>query len=51
MRKDEYQKIEHALEERLERVKIDKDYSRELLKKTGIYNSDGSLSKNYGGDK
>ncbi|MFA6282178.1 MAG: hypothetical protein WCY05_06745 [Candidatus Omnitrophota bacterium] len=47
MTKIEYQKIEHALKERLERVKTDKDYSRELLKKTGIYKEDGTLSENF----
>lgn len=25
--------------------------AKEFLNKTGVYNSDGSLSKNYGGDK
>jgi len=47
MTKTEYQNIERALQEILERVKSDKNYSKEMLKKTGIYNEDGTISENY----
>lgn len=40
-------KIENILQKILSRVKVDKTYSKELLKKTGIYNEDGNISERY----
>lgn len=47
MTKDDYLQIERALEKTLRRVKKDKEYSKTLLNKTGIYKKDGSLSEHF----
>lgn len=45
----EYNEIIEALNKCGERAKNDPEYAKMMLAKTGIYNPDGSLHKNYGG--
>ncbi len=47
MSQTEFKQLESTLKKTLKKVKTDKNFSKKLLAKTGIYQKNGKLSKNY----